>query len=119
MRETKRRDLSLALLGAGLLVLCRHHEGWGSAFAHAHGANVAFSFAAFFLVRLFRLPLPGGASGTAALTLLLVWAQEGAQALGLYPGVFDPWDLLYDAVGVCAALALHLLTGERGVRAST
>lgn len=56
---------------------------------------------------------PSGASWVTALVALLgVWGQELLQALGVYPGVFDPRDLLYDAIGVLAAWAVSVLVPE-------
>ena len=101
MRRERSRNVILVLIGIGGL-LASHHVRLD--FAHAHGANVSASFATFFLVRLFGIRPP---AVTALLAFAIVAAQEFAQMLGLYPGWFDWWDLLFDAAGVALAWVAH------------
>jgi hypothetical protein len=102
-------------LGIAGLLLSRHLEGPGEAFLRAHGANVSFSFAAFFLVSFFGRtwpPLRRGAV-SAGVAYAGVAGQEIAQAFGIYPGVFDPLDLLFDAAGVGIAWLIAALAARR------
>ena len=101
MKRERTRNVVLVLIGVGGL-LASHHANLE--FAHAHGANVSVSFAAFFLIRLFGVRSP---AVTAACAFAVVAAQEFAQRLGLYPGWFDWWDLLFDAAGVGLAWIAH------------
>jgi hypothetical protein len=100
------------MVGVGVagLLASRHLEGPAKEFLRAHGANVSFSFGAVFLISLFRFPLPAlnRPVAWAALAFVGVSAQEIAQGLGLYPGCFDPWDFLYNAIGAAAGLAVAL-----------
>jgi len=104
--DTRRRILSLAMIGLGIagLLFSRHHVGTGEAFLRAYGANITFSFAAFFLIALFGKTWSAlRRDGVVALVAFLgVGGQEMAQLVGLYPGVYDPRDLLFDALGVAA-----------------
>jgi len=108
----KVRDVACVLLSVALLLFARRYDGPGSTFLHQHGANLSFSFGAFYILRLLRVPRSGRAWITALLALAGVWLQEGLQAAGLYPGVFDPLDLLYDAGGVVLAWALCVATSR-------
>ncbi|MFC1526105.1 hypothetical protein ACFL6X_04755 [Candidatus Latescibacterota bacterium] len=91
------------------LLLCRHYAGPASDLIHSHGANVTFSFGAYFILKLCRLPLADRRPVCAAYALLGVSAQEVAQGLSLYPGIFDPLDFLANAAGIGAAWAVDLV----------
>ena len=93
-------------LGIAGLLLSRHYSGPGADYFHSYGANLTFSFASYFLLRLLDLPPKGNRYAAAAYSLLGVSLQEIAQALGFYPGVFDPLDFLFNAAGVSLALGL-------------
>lgn len=107
MIRERNRNVVLILVGVAGLLASHHATGAWAPFAHAHGANLTFSFAAFFLVRFLQLPGNSNAAVTAAYTFAGVAVQEFAQALGLYPGWFDPYDLLFDAIGVTLAWIAH------------
>jgi hypothetical protein len=100
--QKTRRLICIAISVAGLL-FSRHYSGPAAEILHSHGANVTFSFGMYFILGLCKLPLIERKSINAAYALLGVSVQEGAQALNLYPGVFDPLDFLANAVGICAA----------------
>ena len=108
------RDVALVLISVGLLLFARHHDGPGAAFLREHGANVSFSFGAFYLLRLAHVPPSGRAWITALVALACVWLQELLQALGIYPGTFDAMDIVYDACGVGAAWLVHVFTARVG-----
>ena len=46
-------------------------------------------------------------------TLIGVSAQEVAQALSLYPGTFDPFDFLANAIGVSIAVLVDHLVSQK------
>ena len=101
MKLERARNVVLILVGVGGLLASHHVD---LEFARAHGANVSFSFATFFLVRFLGVRR---SAVTAACAFAIVAAQEFAQMLGLYPGWFDWWDLLFDAAGVGLAWVAH------------
>jgi hypothetical protein len=103
LRRERTRNVVLILVGVGGLLASHHAD---LEFAQAHGANLSFSFAAFFLVRFLGITRP---ALTAACTFTIVAAQEFAQMFGLYPGWFDWWDLVFDAAGVALAWIAHRL----------
>jgi len=99
--------------GVGGLLFSRHYSGFGADFLHAHGANISFSFAAYFLLRFFNLPPKRNRFSAAAYAIAGVSAQEGAQAVGLYPGIFDGLDFLFNAAGISLALGLDILRSKQ------
>ena len=108
MSTSQKKSLVCIAIGVVGLLFCRHYSGPAAGILHSHGANVAFSFGAYFILRLFRLPLIERKSINAAYTLVGVSAQEVAQALNLYPGTFDPFDFLANAVGICGAWVVDM-----------
>lgn len=102
MTQKTKKLICIAIGVAGLL-FCGQYAGPGAGFLHSHGANVTFSFGAYFILSLCRLPLIERKPINAAYTFLGVSVQEVAQGLELYPGIFDPLDFLANAVGVCCA----------------
>lgn len=101
---TSRKRFALVMIAVGIagLLASRHFDGPGKEFLRAHGANLTFSFAAVSLISLFRFPSARWDRPVvwASIALVGVSAQEAAQGIGLYPGVFDPLDLLWNTVGV-------------------
>jgi len=106
----KLRNLAGVALGVLGLLLCRHYTGPGAALLHAHGANLTFSFGAFYILKLTRLPRVERGRVCAAYALTGVCAQEIAQGLSLYPGVFDPLDFVANAAGIALAWTLAAAT---------
>lgn len=98
--------IACIVVGVAGLLLSRHYTGYGADLLHAHGANVSFSFAAYFLLRFFNLPPRDSRSSAAVYAMVVVSAQELAQGYGYYPGVFDEWDLLFNAAGISLAVGL-------------
>jgi hypothetical protein len=96
-------------VGIGGLLFSRHYSGAGADLLHAYGANVSFSFAAYFMLRFFNLPPRDNRIATAAYAFLAVSAQEIGQAWRLYPGVFDALDFLLNALGICLALGVDMV----------
>jgi len=100
------RNLFYIGIGIGGLLFSRYYSGPMEDFTHSYGANVTFSFFAYFLLKFFRLPLRDSKYMNAAYALLGVSAQEVAQRVGLYPGTYDPLDFLLNAVGIGLALSV-------------
>lgn len=106
----KARTFPCIAAGVAGLLISRHYSGPGSAILHSHGANVAFSFGAYFILKLWKLPLGERRPAIAGYAFAGVSAQEAAQGLSLYPGVFDPLDLLANAADVAFAWAVDVWT---------
>ena len=112
MNEKVWRILCIAI-GVGGLLFSRHYSGVGASFLQAYGANVSVSFAAYFLLRILNLPPRGSKYAAALYAFLAVSAQEVAQALRLYPGMFDALDFLFDAAGVGLALVIDMAKSKK------
>ena len=113
VRDERTRNVVLVLVSVGLMLFARHAPEPMADFLRRHGANLAASFGAFFLVRLFRLPGVRHAWVSAAYAFAAVALVEVAQETGHYPGTFDPMDLAWNATGVGAAWLVHALTSRR------
>jgi len=108
----KVRDVLLVGVGIAGLLFSRFYAGEQQDLFHSFGANVAFSFGAYFFMKFFRLPPRNIPYASAAYTLLGVSAQEIAQATGLYPGWYDPLDFLFNGLGIALALGVDLLSAR-------
>lgn len=98
------RNVLFILVAALLHMATRPYTGPYSEWVHSYGSNLAVSFALFFLLRFLRLPKIEHPLACAGYALLILWAEEFAQMSREWPGVFDVWDLLYDALGVAVAI---------------
>lgn len=101
----KARDLLCIAAGVAGLLISRHYSGPGAILLHSHGANVTFSFGAYFILKLWQIPLLERRPALAMYTFLGVSAQEVAQALSLYPGTYDALDFPANAAGIALAWA--------------
>ncbi|MBT4496158.1 MAG: hypothetical protein HOC74_00465 [Gemmatimonadetes bacterium] len=109
----KTRCLIGVAIGVAGLLFSRHYSGSGAELIHSHGANVTFSFGAYYMLRLCRLPRIEIRRVNAAYALFGVSAQEAAQALGLYPGTFDPIDFAANTAGIAIAWAVDAWVSKR------
>lgn len=98
------RNVAFALLGAGVLVLKASYAGAGEQVVGAYAGNVFVSFALYFATS-------SAVSGrrhprllTAAITLAAVTAFEVGDGFGIMANVYDPVDLLANALGVGLAV---------------
>ncbi|MDX1701252.1 MAG: hypothetical protein R3250_11570 [Melioribacteraceae bacterium] len=89
------------------LLFSRLYIGPGSDFFTNYGTNISFSFAAYFILKLFNLPINKLAAG--GIIFFIVSLQEIAQGIGLYPGNMDSLDYLFNAVGVVLAIILDTI----------
>ncbi|MBU0692150.1 hypothetical protein KKC97_06675 [bacterium] len=114
----KLRRVILALIGTALLVGLNHYTGTGREFAHSYGSNISFSFAAYFLLQLSRLPISENRVWVFILAFVLVSLSEFAQLYGFYSGIFDVWDFLFNGIGIVLALLTDLILNGRQLHPS-
>lgn len=106
------RNIVLALLGAMALVLKSSYSGPFEVVVHSYGGNVAVAFALYFAVvsathSLTRPRLIAVLTVLAAVTLF-----EVTDGFGVLTNVYDPLDMLANAIGVGTGLMIDLLTGR-------
>jgi hypothetical protein len=107
------RNVIFAVLGAFVLVLKPAYRGPFEGVARAYVGNVSVSFALYFAAVSatagFRRPRPAAA----ALTLIAVEAFELTDGFfGAMGNVFDPYDLLANAIGVGLAVVVDVATAR-------
>jgi hypothetical protein len=102
------RRIVLALLGVAVFLARRSYHGPLAEAVGNWGGNVAVSFAVYFIAAIAASRHRLGRSAAAAATLLAVETFEVTNGFGVMANVFDPVDLLANAAGVAAALALDL-----------
>lgn len=76
----------------------------------SYGSNVTVSFAVYFLFQFVKLPGVHKPVVNGGYALVLLLAEELAERADLVAGVFDPWDLLWDIVGVAFAMGVDAAT---------
>jgi len=99
-----RRRVAFVLLGVAAFVLKRSYGGPLAEVVHDWGGNFAVSFAVYFLSAIAAGRLGTGKLAAAAAALLAVDAFELTSGFGLMANVYDPVDLLANAVGIGVAL---------------
>ncbi len=110
------RYVVFVLLGvAGLLA-----KSWSSSFLPeiflSYAGNVAVSFSVYFIV---RLATEGRLHQilSAAVAMFIVGTFEVTDGFGVMVNVYDPIDLLADALGIMVAVSVDVIT-DRGNRTS-
>ena len=113
-KSGKKYSILFILIGTCGLLFSRHYSGPMEEFFHCYGANITFSFGAYYIIKLFRFPLADNIYINALYTLTGLSIQETAQHYGLYPGTFDPQDLVFNTAGVVLAVIMEvvMLEGE-------
>ena len=109
----KIRNLLLTGIGVGGLLFCRHYYGPMGDIFHSYGANITFSFGAYFIFKFFRLPPTDKKYMNAAYTLSGVSATEIAQGIGFYRGTYDPLDFFVNAAGIALALGIDIIISRQ------
>jgi hypothetical protein len=113
------RNVIFALLGAGGLVAKHSYAGPLRELVHSYGGNLSVSFALYYAVanatERFRRPR----LVAALVVLAAVTSFELTNGFGVTANVYDPVDLLANAVGVGVAVLLDPVTsrlfgGRRG-----
>jgi hypothetical protein len=115
MTEKKRvrRCVLFVLAGVAVLVLKSHYRGPLAAVVHDYGGNVSASFAVYFLAVMEAFRRGKGRWLAAASALLVVELFEIADGFGIMTNVYDPVDLLANAIGIGLAFAVDFLTEPR------
>lgn len=109
---TVARNVAMALLGAGVLVL---KSGYGGPFddvVHAYAGNVAVSFALYFAAHGATRSLPRPRLIAAVLALVAVELFEIADGFGVMVNSYDPVDLVANAIGVGLAVVVDFATSR-------
>lgn len=110
--KEKIHNLFYIIIGVGGLLFSRHYLGPLEEFFHNYGANIAFSFGAYFLIKFLKLPFREYKYITAIYTFGGVSIQEIAQSIELYPGTYDPLDFLANTAGIVIALCVDILSSR-------
>ncbi len=110
--STKSRTVFFALLGVAGLVLKRHYVGRYRDVVHDYGGNISASFAVYFVLSNLHLHAQSKYRRlwTAAAALLVVDLFEVTDGFGVMTNVYDPVDLVANAVGVALAWAVDAIT---------
>jgi hypothetical protein len=102
------RRIVLALLGVAVFLARRSYHGPLAEAVGNWGGNVTVSFALYFVAAIAASRHRLGRGAAAAAALLAVETFEVTDGFAVMANVFDPVDLLANAAGVAAALALDL-----------
>ena len=107
---TRMRNIALALLGAIALVLKSAYAGPFEAVVHSYGGNFAVTFALYFAAvsATHNLRRPRLIAALAALAVVTLF--EITDGFGVLANVYDPLDMLANAIGVGFGLVVDLLT---------
>jgi hypothetical protein len=95
-----KRHVALVVVAAGAFVLKRSYHGPWAALVRDYGGNLTVSFAVYFLgaIAAASVRLPKAAAVLGA--LVIVESFELTSGFGLMANVYDPMDLVVNAVGV-------------------
>lgn len=102
------RNVAFVLLGVAVLVLKPGYHGPLAQAVNNWGGNFSISFAVYFLAAIGVSRYGAGRVAASALALLIVEGFELTNGFGVMSNVYDPVDLVANAVGVGIALALDL-----------
>jgi hypothetical protein len=107
----KRRNVLFILTAALLHALSEwRYSGPLAVWLHSYGSNVTVSFAIYFLFQFVKLPGVHKPVVNGGYAFVLLLAEELAEKADMVAGVFDPWDLLWDFVGVAFAMGVDAAT---------
>ena len=110
--QTARR-IALALVGVAVFLARSSYQGPLAQAVGSWGGNVAVSFAVYFIAAIAASRHGLGRLAAGAAALLAVEAFEVTNGFGVMANTFDPVDLLANAAGVAAALAVDLAITRR------
>lgn len=106
--------MAFAVLGAAALVLKPAYHGSFEGVVHSYAGNFSVSFALYFAAinatERYRRPR----LAAAAMTLVTVEAFELSNGFGVMANVFEPVDLLANAVGIVVAVLADVATARLG-----
>lgn len=109
-RATTLRNVVLAILGAAVLVLKSAYLGPFEDAVDSYAGNVAVSFALYFAAINATSAFGRPRLIAASLTLVVVELFEVTNGFGVMTNVYDPADLIANAVGVGLAVIVDLVT---------
>jgi hypothetical protein len=112
------RNVVFALLGAAVLVLKGQWGGRGEDVVHAYAGNAGVSFALSFAVLNATTSLRRPRSAAAAVVFAAVTAFETTGGFGILENVYDPLDILADAVGIALAVLADIASSAALRRAA-
>jgi hypothetical protein len=110
-------NVVLVLLGLAALLLKPAYHGPLAQAVNDWGGNFSVSFAVYFLAVIAATRYGLGRLAAAASALLVVEAFEVTNGFGVMSDVYDPVDLLANALGIGVALAVDLTTQSTARRA--
>jgi hypothetical protein len=107
------RAVAMVFLGVAALVSKPWYHGPLRPLVWSYLGNISASYAVYFVATLttWHLPRPRLVAGIAALAV--VESFELLDGFGITANIYDPWDLLANAVGVGAAWAVAALADRR------
>jgi len=120
MRLSRRvRNLAFVLLGVVGLVLKGRYSGPFREVVLSYGGNLTASFAVYFIVRQVSTPRPLTWVPSAIIALLVVQLFELTNGFGVMTNVYDPLDLVANAIAVALAVAVDALASYVSRRRTT
>lgn len=108
-RTPKAREVLFVLISVAALVMKKHYAGPFVDLVHSYGGNAAASFAVYFLLRIGGSGRKAGRLLTACAAFAVVALFEVTDGFGVMSNVYDPIDLVGDALGVGLALTVDVL----------
>lgn len=108
----KARNVLFVLLGAAALVMKRHYSGPFVDVVRSYGGNVSASFAVYFLIGIVASVWRSDRLLTAGAAFLVVALFEVTNGFGAMTNVYDPADLVGNALGVALAWAVDTLAAS-------
>ncbi len=106
------RYVLFVLAGVAVLLLKPHYHGLLAPAIFNYGGNFAVSFAVYFIVGIAASRHGWGRWIIVAAALLVVELFEITDGFGVMGNVYDPLDLLANAVGIGLAFAVDAITGQ-------
>ena len=104
------RNVTLAVLGAFVLVVKAAYQGPLQEAVYAWAGNLAVSFALYFALLNTTVRWSRPRLYAAGLTLLVVEAFEATGGFGVMANVYDPFDFIANAAGVGLAVLVDIAT---------
>ena len=95
-----KRHVALVILAAGALLLKRSYHGPWAGLVHDYGGNLVASFAVYFVGTIATERFRRTEAAAALFALLVVESFELTNGFGVMTNVYDPVDLVANAVGV-------------------
>jgi hypothetical protein len=97
-------------LGIIVLLFKRHYNGPFAELVINQGSNFSVSFAIYFIGLIAFSSFPRSRLMAAVGALLAVESFELLNGFGVMTNVYDPWDLLANALGIGLALGIDLIS---------